>query len=119
MAFIPVQTALKRGAARTPGAGLDGKRSPEGESAGDAERAEGMDARSERPATGYGQSRSRPKQPEANVRQRRTGSPEARHGKRPRSLAPRARPRYRPAAFPGGFPGPARPPSGLIREPRR
>ncbi len=37
MAFIPVQTSPKRGAARTPGDGLDGKRSPEGESAGDAE----------------------------------------------------------------------------------
>ena len=33
----PHQVAVERGAARTPGAGLAGKRSPEGESAGGAE----------------------------------------------------------------------------------
>jgi len=43
-----------RGVARAPEAGLAGERSPEGESDSGAERAEGMDARSERPARGHG-----------------------------------------------------------------
>ncbi len=50
--------ALQRGGARAPRAGLAGQRSPEGESASGVERAEGRDARSERPATGHGRPRS-------------------------------------------------------------
>ncbi len=39
---------------RTPLAGVGGKRRQDAESAAAIERAKGMDARSERPATGYG-----------------------------------------------------------------
>ncbi len=50
--------ARQRGVARAPGDGLAGQRSPEGESASGAERAEAMDGRRERPATGHGRPRS-------------------------------------------------------------
>ena len=55
--------AILRGVGRATGDGLDGQRSPEGESAGGAERAEAMDGRRERPATWCGQSRA-PRDPE-------------------------------------------------------
>jgi hypothetical protein len=41
-------------AIRAPGAGVADKRRQDAESAVSIERAKGMDARSERPATGYG-----------------------------------------------------------------
>jgi len=80
---------LLRGVGRTTGDGLDGKRSPEGESAGGAERAEVMDGRRERPATWYGQSRARKGQavletglsPDANVRRRGTVNPKPGKGR--------------------------------------
>ena len=50
--------ATKALARRSPFSSLAGERSPEGESDSGAERAEGMDARSERPATGHGRPRS-------------------------------------------------------------
>ena len=86
---------LLRGVGRTTGDGLAGKRSPEGESAGGAERAEAMDGRRERPATWCGQSqawqragttRNRPS-PGANVRRLGVGDPEATFGPR-RQFAP-------------------------------
>ena len=80
-----------RGVGRTTGDGLAGKRSPEGESAGGAERAEGRDARSERPATWCGQSRASQGQaqletgpsPDANVRRRGAVNPEPGKGRAP------------------------------------
>ena len=50
--------ACLRGVARAPRAGLDGQRRIGGRSAGGAERAEAMDGRSDRPATGHGRPRS-------------------------------------------------------------
>jgi hypothetical protein len=96
--FLPLyHQRLLRGVGRTTGDGLAGKRSPEGESAGGAERAEAMDGRRERPATWCGQSRARQR---AGTPRNRTQS-QPRSGDVARSLPSLAspRPRSMPPAY--------------------